>query len=45
MCVCGGIAEDNARFVLLAVVLAIYMLAGATLFHTLEAELELRQVK
>ncbi|KAK2579129.1 hypothetical protein KPH14_001299 [Odynerus spinipes] len=43
MCVCGGLAEDNARFILLAVVLAAYMLAGATLFQILEGDLEVRQ--
>ncbi|KAG7213420.1 hypothetical protein KM043_002705 [Ampulex compressa] len=43
MCVCGGLAEDNARFILLAVVLAAYMLAGAVLFQRLEADLEIRQ--
>lgn len=45
MCVCGGLAEDNARFILLAVVLAAYMLAGATLFQILEGDLEIRQVR
>lgn len=44
MCVCGGLAEDNARFVLLAVVLAAYMVAGAALFQRLEADVEIRQV-
>ncbi|XP_046610141.1 potassium channel subfamily K member 13-like [Neodiprion virginianus] len=43
MCMCGGLAEDNARFVLLAGVLAAYMLAGAALFQRLEADLEVRQ--
>ncbi|XP_043505944.1 potassium channel subfamily K member 13-like [Polistes fuscatus] len=43
MCVCGGLAEDNARFILLAIVLAAYMLAGATLFQILEGDLEIRQ--
>ncbi|XP_051170023.1 potassium channel subfamily K member 13-like [Leptopilina boulardi] len=43
MCICGNIAEDNARFILLAFVLAVYMLAGAALFQTLEADLEIRQ--
>lgn len=44
MYMCGGLAEDNARFVLLAGVLAAYMLAGAALFQRLEADLEIRQV-
>ncbi|OXU17437.1 hypothetical protein TSAR_004372 [Trichomalopsis sarcophagae] len=43
MCVHGGLAEDNARFILLAFVLAAYMLAGAALFQTLESDLEIRQ--
>ncbi|XP_011866556.1 PREDICTED: potassium channel subfamily K member 13-like isoform X2 [Vollenhovia emeryi] len=43
MCLCGGLAEDNARIVLLAVVLAAYMLAGAALFQRLESDLEIRQ--
>ncbi|XP_076766103.1 potassium channel subfamily K member 13-like [Xylocopa sonorina] len=43
MCVCTGIGEDNARFILLFIVLAIYMLAGAALFQRLEADLEVRQ--
>ncbi|XP_058809225.1 potassium channel subfamily K member 13-like isoform X2 [Phymastichus coffea] len=43
MCVHGAIAEDNARFVLLAVVLAAYMLAGAALFQSLESDLEIKQ--
>ncbi|KAL0119451.1 hypothetical protein PUN28_007738 [Cardiocondyla obscurior] len=43
MCLCGGLAEDNARIVLLAVVLAVYMLAGAALFQRLESDLEIRQ--
>ncbi|XP_043271412.1 potassium channel subfamily K member 13-like [Venturia canescens] len=43
MCVCGGLAEDNARFVLLAVVLAAYMVAGAALFQKLESDLEVKQ--
>ncbi|XP_012252606.2 potassium channel subfamily K member 13-like [Athalia rosae] len=43
MCMCGGLAEDNARFILLAGVLAAYMLAGAALFQRLEADLEVRQ--
>lgn len=45
MCLCGGIAEDNARIILLAVVLAAYMLAGAALFQRLESDLEIRQVQ
>lgn len=45
MCLCGGLAEDNARFILLAVVLAAYMLAGAVLFQRLESDLEIRQVQ
>jgi len=36
--------EDNARIILLAVVLAAYMLAGAALFQRLESDLEIRQV-
>lgn len=44
MCVCGGLAEDNARFVLLAVVLAAYMVAGAALFQKLESDVEIKQV-
>ncbi|EFN81076.1 potassium channel subfamily K member 13 [Harpegnathos saltator] len=43
MCLCGGLAEDNARFILLAVVLVAYMLAGAVLFQRLESDLEIRQ--
>ncbi|XP_070150641.1 potassium channel subfamily K member 13-like [Polyergus mexicanus] len=43
MCLCGGIAEDNARIILLAVVLAAYMLAGAALFQRLESDLEIGQ--
>ncbi|XP_050450669.1 potassium channel subfamily K member 13-like [Cataglyphis hispanica] len=43
MCLCGGLAEDNARIILLAVVLAAYMLAGAALFQRLESDLEIRQ--
>lgn len=43
MCVCSGLGEDNARFILLFVVLAAYMLAGAALFQRLEADLEVRQ--
>ncbi|XP_011702105.1 PREDICTED: potassium channel subfamily K member 13-like [Wasmannia auropunctata] len=43
MCLCGGLAENNARFILLAVVLAVYMLAGAALFQRLESDLEIRQ--
>lgn len=45
MCLCGGFAEDNARIILLAVVLAAYMLAGAALFQRLESDLEIRQVQ
>lgn len=45
MCLCGGLAEDNARIILLAVVLAAYMLAGAALFQRLESDLETRQVQ
>ncbi|XP_076239929.1 potassium channel subfamily K member 13-like [Calliopsis andreniformis] len=43
MCVCSCLGEDNARFILLFVVLAVYMLAGAALFQRLEADLEVRQ--
>ncbi|EGI70581.1 PREDICTED: potassium channel subfamily K member 13-like [Acromyrmex echinatior] len=43
MCLCGGLAEDNARIILLAVVLAAYMLAGAALFQRLESDFEIRQ--
>ncbi|EZA51043.1 potassium channel subfamily K member 13 [Ooceraea biroi] len=43
MCLCGGLAEDNARIILLAVVLATYMLVGAALFQRLESDLEIRQ--
>ncbi|XP_014468067.1 PREDICTED: potassium channel subfamily K member 13-like [Dinoponera quadriceps] len=43
MCLCGGLAEDNARFILLAVVLVAYMLAGAVLFQRLESDFETRQ--
>ncbi|KAH0950971.1 hypothetical protein HN011_004541 [Eciton burchellii] len=43
MCLCGGLVEDNARIILLAVVLAAYMLAGAALFQRLESDLEIRQ--
>lgn len=45
MCLCGGLAEDNARIILLVVVLAAYMLAGAALFQRLESDLEIRQVQ
>lgn len=45
MCLCGGLAEDNARIILLAVVLTAYMLAGAALFQRLESDLEIRQVR
>lgn len=44
MCLSGAFAEDNVRFVLLAIFLACYMLAGAALFQTLESDVELRQV-
>ncbi|XP_044733394.1 potassium channel subfamily K member 13-like [Chrysoperla carnea] len=42
---CGilPIAEDNARFLLLALVLVIYMVIGATVFQYLESDLEIRQ--
>lgn len=40
----GGLAEDNARFILLACVLGAYMLAGAALFQRLESDLEIKQV-
>ncbi|XP_011300440.1 potassium channel subfamily K member 13 [Fopius arisanus] len=43
MCLSGAFAEDNIRFVLLAIFLACYMLAGAVLFQTLESEVELHQ--
>ncbi|XP_076629368.1 potassium channel subfamily K member 13-like [Colletes latitarsis] len=43
MCVCTCLGEENARFVLLFVVLAVYMLAGAALFQRLESDLEIRQ--
>ncbi|XP_020281476.1 potassium channel subfamily K member 13-like [Pseudomyrmex gracilis] len=43
MCLCGGLADDNARIIFLAVVLAAYMLAGAALFQRLESDLEIRQ--
>ncbi|XP_076544749.1 potassium channel subfamily K member 13-like [Osmia lignaria lignaria] len=43
MCVCTGLGEDNIRFILLFIVLVVYMLAGATLFQQLEADLEVRQ--
>ncbi|KOC69037.1 Potassium channel subfamily K member 13 [Habropoda laboriosa] len=43
MCVCTCLGEDNARFILLFIVLAVYMLAGAALFQRLEADLETRQ--
>ncbi|XP_046387665.1 potassium channel subfamily K member 13-like [Ischnura elegans] len=36
------LSEDNARFLLLAVVMVIYMVAGAGLFQYLEEESELR---
>ncbi|KDR14601.1 Potassium channel subfamily K member 13 [Zootermopsis nevadensis] len=39
------LTEDNARFLLLAIVLVLYMLAGATLFQYLEGEEELRMVR
>lgn len=45
MCLCGGLAEDNARIILLAVVLAAYMLAGAALFQRLESDFEIGQVQ
>lgn len=38
------LTEDNARFLLLAIVLVLYMLAGAALFQYLEGEAELRMV-
>ena len=41
-CTLLHLTEDNARFVLLAVVLVIYMLAGAALFQYLEGEGELK---
>lgn len=40
----GGLAEDNARFILLAVVLTLYMLAGAAIFQKLESDTEDKQV-
>ncbi|CAK9830363.1 Potassium channel subfamily K member 13 [Anthophora retusa] len=43
MCVCTCLGEDNARFILLFIVLAAYMLAGAALFQRLEADLETQQ--
>ncbi|KAK9307875.1 hypothetical protein QLX08_001939 [Tetragonisca angustula] len=43
MCVPTGLGEDNARFILLFGVLAVYMLAGAIIFQQLEADLEVRQ--
>ncbi|CAD1479627.1 unnamed protein product, partial [Heterotrigona itama] len=43
MCVPTGLGEDNARFILLFGVLAVYMLAGAAIFQQLEADLEVRQ--
>ncbi|XP_014234158.1 potassium channel subfamily K member 13-like [Trichogramma pretiosum] len=45
MCVQGTIAEDNARFILLAFVLAAYMLAGAALFQKLESDVEIKQAQ
>lgn len=46
MCVLqGALAEDNARFILLAIVLLAYMLAGAALFQFLESDLEVQQVR
>ncbi|KAJ8668882.1 hypothetical protein QAD02_000141 [Eretmocerus hayati] len=38
-----GLAEDNARFVLLAFVLIAYMLFGAALFQRLESDVEIQQ--
>ncbi|XP_017891674.1 potassium channel subfamily K member 13-like [Ceratina calcarata] len=43
MCVCSGLGDDNARFILLFIVLALYMVAGAVLFQQLEADLEARE--
>lgn len=40
---CLGVGEDNARFLLLGLVLAVYMLAGAVLFQYLEQEKEIEQ--
>ncbi|XP_059473207.1 potassium channel subfamily K member 13-like [Neocloeon triangulifer] len=39
------LSEDNARFVLLAVVLLLYMVAGAALFQFLEQDTELAMVQ
>ncbi|PSN49577.1 Potassium channel subfamily K member 13 [Blattella germanica] len=41
-CTLLHLTEDNARFVLLAIVLVLYMLAGAALFQYLEGEAELK---
>lgn len=39
------LSEDNARFLLLAVVAVLYMLLGALLFQILEEDGELRMVR
>ncbi|KAJ9588278.1 hypothetical protein L9F63_018351 [Diploptera punctata] len=41
-CTLLHLTEDNARFLLLAIVLVIYMLAGAALFQYLEGEAEVK---
>ncbi|XP_076297650.1 potassium channel subfamily K member 13-like isoform X2 [Lasioglossum baleicum] len=43
MCACSCLGEDNARFILLFVLLAAYTFAGAALFQHFEADLETRQ--
>jgi hypothetical protein len=39
------LTEDNARFILLAIVLVLYMLAGAVLFQYLEGEAEMNMAR
>jgi hypothetical protein len=44
-CTLLHLTEDNARFLLLAIVLVLYMLAGAALFEYLEGDAELRMTR
>jgi hypothetical protein len=44
-CTLLHLTEDNARFLLLAIVLVLYMLAGAALFQYLESDAELRMTR
>ncbi|KAF7992657.1 hypothetical protein HCN44_005001 [Aphidius gifuensis] len=43
MCVSVSLADDNTRFILLAIVLTGYMLVGAAIFQKLEGDVELKQ--